>query len=84
LRLLVSDFQWFVVCFDFGPFNGFRHYDYVCEISPKNNMFFSQYDKISPKKKGKISPKYMKNDGLKYLKKKTQNLIFKKPIITAC
>jgi hypothetical protein len=31
--------QWFVVCFGFGPFNGFGHYDYVCEISLKNSMF---------------------------------------------
>jgi hypothetical protein len=55
---LVSDFYWFVVCFGFGPFNGFWHYDYVCELNPK----------ISPKKYGKISPKYMKNNGLKYKK----------------
>jgi hypothetical protein len=53
--------------------NGFGHYDYVREISPKNSIFFGQY--------GKISPKYMENDGSKY--KKTQKPIFKKLVITA-
>jgi hypothetical protein len=39
-------------------FNGFGHYDYVCEISPKNSMFFGQL--------GIISSKYMENKGPKY------------------
>jgi hypothetical protein len=38
----ITSFRLSVVCsmFWFGPFNGFEHYDYVCEISPKNSMFF--------------------------------------------
>ena len=73
LYLLISDFQWFVVCFDFGPFNGFGHYDYVCEISPKNSMFSRPIGQNKCKKFGKISPKYMENEGLKYKKSQKAN-----------
>jgi hypothetical protein len=41
--------------------NGFWHYDYVRERSSKNSMFFSQYDKISPKNMADEGPKYKKN-----------------------
>jgi hypothetical protein len=33
-------------------------------------MFFDQYGQNKPKKYGKISPKYMKNEGPKLKKKK--------------
>ena len=57
-----------VVCFGFGPFNGFGHYDYECEINPKNSMFFGQQGKITQKKwqnRPKILKKMPKNLFLK-------------------
>jgi hypothetical protein len=46
------------------PFNGFGHYDYICEIGPKNIMFFWPIGQNKPKK----CPKCMKNEGPKYKK----------------
>jgi hypothetical protein len=55
--------------FGFGSFNGFEYYDYVCEISKKKKKkVFQPIWKNKFKKYGKISQKYMKNDGIKYKK----------------
>ena len=67
----------------FGSFNEFGHYDYICEINPKNSIYFWLIGQNKPKKYGKISPKYMKNEGPKYNIKKAQMPIFKKLVITA-